>query len=169
MRAVCAGSFDPITLGHMDIIERAASLCDEVLVAVAQNSAKNHLFTPTERVDLAAVAVKPYPNVSVHALSGLLVDFCVDHDAPLLVKGVRTGGDFEYELQMAQWNRALKGVETLLLPTSPQWSYLSSTKVREVALLGGDIRPYTVPDVADQIEKRLAERANGGRKERSDG
>lgn len=159
MRAVCPGSFDPVTLGHIDVIARAAAWLDDVIVAVGQNSAKDHLFSAAERVELVAAACSHLPNVSVAPLTGLLVDFCVDHDARLLVKGVRTSGDFEYELQMAQWNRTLRGVETLLLPTAPQWSYLSSTKVREVATLGGDVRAYVPPVVAQRIEDRMAERS----------
>ncbi|WP_036923170.1 pantetheine-phosphate adenylyltransferase [Propionicicella superfundia] len=169
MRVVCPGSFDPITLGHVDIIERAAACFSEVIVAVAQNSAKNHMFEPAERVELVEVAVGHLPNVSVHALSGLLVDFCVAHDASALVKGVRTAGDYEYEAQMAQWNRTLKGIETLLVPTAPQWSYLSSTKVREVATLGGDVRAYVPAAVADRIRTWLAERPVGRGKEPGDG
>jgi pantetheine-phosphate adenylyltransferase len=164
MRAVCPGSFDPITRGHLDVIERAASCFEHVLVAVGQNSAKSHLFTAAERLELATIACADLSNVSIAPLDGLLVDFCVAHDAPLVVKGARTSGDFEYELQMAQWNRSLRGVETVLFPTSPQWTFLSSTKVREVALLGGDVRPYVPPIVAERIEQRLAERATAQRK-----
>jgi pantetheine-phosphate adenylyltransferase len=151
MRVVCPGSFDPITLGHVDVIERAASCFADVIVAVAQNSAKSHMFSTDERVDLVREAVAHLPNVTVRAMTGLLVDFCLANDAPAVVKGVRTAGDFEYEVQMAQWNKTLKGVETLLVPTAPEWSYLSSTKVREVASLGGDVRAYVPAAVADRI------------------
>ncbi len=168
MPVVCPGSFDPITLGHVDVIERTAACFDEVIVGVAQNSAKNHLFTPQERVELAKAALAHLPGVKVEALTGLLVDFCVAHGARILVKGVRGAGDFEYETDMAQWNRSLKDIETLLLPTAPEWSYLSSTKVREVATLGGDVREYVPAVVAERIVAKLALVASPG-KEPSDG
>ncbi len=157
MRAVCPGSFDPVTVGHVDIIERAAVCFDEVVVAVGQNSAKNHLFGPTERVELMRAACAHLPSVSVSPLQGLLVDFCRSHGAPVIVKGVRSCGDYEYEVQMAQWNKELEGIETLLLPAAARWSYLSSTKVREVASLGGDVRPYVPTAIAEQVQRRVAE------------
>lgn len=157
MRAVCPGSFDPATVGHVDIIERAAVCFDEVLVAVGQNSAKNHMFTATERVDLMRAACSHLPSVTVSPLDGLLVDFCRSRGAPVIVKGVRSCGDFEYEVQMAQWNKQLEGIETLLLPAAAKWSYLSSTKVREVASLGGDVTPYVPMAIAEQVQRRVAE------------
>lgn len=168
MPVVCPGSYDPITLGHVDVVERAAACFGDVIVAVAQNSAKDHLFSPAERVDLVRDSLRHVSGVRVLAMTGLLVDFCLANDARILVKGVRSAGDFEYETQMAQWNRTLKGVETLLLPTAPQWSYLSSTKVREVATLGGDVRAFVPAVVAERIHTRLADLARR-REEPTDG
>lgn len=163
MTVVCPGSFDPITFGHVDVIERAAFCFGDVIVAVAQNSAKNHLFTPAERVELVTASLTHIPQVRVEALSGLLVDFCMARGAPTIIKGVRGLADFEYELQMAQWNQTLKGVETLFLPTAPQWSYLSSTKVREVATLGGDVQAFVPAVVASRIMEKLGVTASGGK------
>lgn len=157
MRAVCPGSFDPATAGHVDIIERAAVCFDEVIVAVGQNSAKNHMFSAAERVDLMRLACAHLPTVTVSPLHGLLVDFCREHGAPVIVKGVRSCGDFEYEVQMAQWNKELEGIETLLLPAAAKWSYLSSTKVREVASLGGDVRRFVPAAIAEQVQRRVAD------------
>lgn len=157
MRAVCPGSFDPATVGHVDIVARAARCFDEVIVAVGQNSAKNHMFDPAERVELMRLACADLPNVTVASLTGLLVDFCRAHDAPVVVKGVRTAGDFEYEVQMAQWNKELAGIETVMLPAAAKWSYLSSTRVREVASLGGDVRSFVPATIADRVQHRVAE------------
>lgn len=165
MRAVCPGSFDPVTVGHVDIIERAAACFDEVIVAVGQNSAKTHMFSAPERVELMRSACAHLPGVTVEPLTGLLVDFCRDHGAPAIVKGVRSCGDFEYEVQMAQWNKELEGIETLLLPAAAKWSYLSSTKVREVATLGGDVRPYVPAAIAEQVQRRVAELRSPGEQE----
>ena len=117
-RAVCPGSFDPVTHGHLDIIERTARLASEVIVAVGGNMAKNALFTPAERVEMLEVACASWDNVTVMPFSGLLVEFCTAHDVDVISKGVRAG-DFAYELQMAQMNRRLTGVETILLPADP--------------------------------------------------
>ncbi len=157
MRAVCPGSFDPATAGHLDIIERAAVCFDEVIVAVGQNSAKSHMFSAPERVELMRAACAHLSSVSVSPLDGLLVDFCRSRGAPVIVKGVRSCGDFEYEVQMAQWNKELEGIETLLIPAAAKWSYLSSTKVREVASLGGDVRPHVPLAIAEQVQRRVAE------------
>jgi pantetheine-phosphate adenylyltransferase len=153
-RAVCPGSFDPVTRGHLDIIERAAHLFDEVVVAVGNNAKKNALFTPDERVQMIAEACAPWPGVSVSLFDGLLVDFCVEHDVRAIAKGLRFVSDFDYELQMAQMNRQLTGVDTVFLPTDPQWSYVSSSLVREVALLGGDVAPFLPPGMAERTIER---------------
>jgi pantetheine-phosphate adenylyltransferase len=146
-RAVCPGSFDPVTRGHLDIIERAGRLFDEVLVAVGTNSKKNGLFSPAERVDLLREVCAEWPGVSVHLFDGLLVDFCSASDSQAIVKGLRFVTDFDYELQMAQMNARLSGVETVFVPTAPQWSYVSSSLVREVATLGGDVSSFLPPAV----------------------
>jgi pantetheine-phosphate adenylyltransferase len=156
-RAVCPGSFDPVTHGHLDIIRRTAALADEVVVAVGDNVAKNALFTPPERVAMLEAACAELPNVSVTLFRGLLVRFCADQGVDLISKGVRAA-DFAYELQMAQMNRRLTGVDTVLLPTDPRWAFVSSSLVREVATLGGDVSEFVPPAVAQQISAQVSAR-----------
>ena len=131
-RAVCPGSFDPVTHGHLDVIERTAQIIDEVVVAVGTNIAKNALFTPQERVEMLTEECAKWNNVEVILFSGLLVDFCTAHDIDVISKGLRAA-DLGYELQMAQMNRQLTSIDTLFLPTAPQWAFVSSSLVREVA------------------------------------
>ncbi|MEU5090842.1 pantetheine-phosphate adenylyltransferase [Streptomyces sp. NPDC021356] len=145
-RAVCPGSFDPITNGHLDIIARASRLYDEVYVAVMINQSKKGLFEIEERIDLIRQVTADYGNVRVESFHGLLVDFCKQRDIPAIVKGLRAVSDFDYELQMAQMNNGLSGVETLFVPTNPTYSFLSSSLVKEVAAWGGDVA-HLVPDV----------------------
>jgi pantetheine-phosphate adenylyltransferase len=161
--AVCPGSFDPITYGHLDVITRAARLFDEVLVAVGQNSTKRYLFSPEERVELARAATADIPGVRVEPLSGLLVDFVAEHGGGVLVKGVRFASDFDFELQMAHLNSAVGRVETIILPASPVWGTLSSTMIREIATHGGDVSEF-VPEVVSRRIRQIA-----GRKEQADG
>ena len=156
-RAVCPGSFDPVTHGHLDIIRRTARLADEVVVAVGDNVAKNALFTPQERVAMLEAVCAEVPNVSVTLFRGLLVRFCTAQGIGLISKGVRAA-DFGYELQMAQMNRQLTGVDTILLPTDPRWAFVSSSLVREVAVLRGDVSEFVPPAVAQQISARVAPR-----------
>lgn len=156
MRAVCPGSFDPATFGHLDIIERTAALFDSVLVAVGRNSAKNYLFSPDERVDALTEATAHLPNVAVKPLRGLLVDYCRDESVDVVVKGLRFASDFEFELQMAQMNHVLSGIETVCLPTTARWAHISSTMVREIALLGGDVTAFVPHGVAERIRAKLA-------------
>jgi len=153
-RAVCPGSFDPVTNGHLDIIGRAAGLFDEVVVAVLINQSKSGLFKLDERLDILAEVTKAYSNVRVEAFQGLLVNFCRANDIDVIVKGVRVASDFDYELQMAQMNWGLAGVETLFMPTHPQYSFISSSLIKDVAKWGGDVRPH----VPDSVEIRLRER-----------
>jgi pantetheine-phosphate adenylyltransferase len=153
-RAVCPGSFDPVTHGHLDIIQRTTRLADEVVVAVGDNLTKNGLFTPQERVAMIEAVCAEWANVSVTLFRGLLVDFCAANDIGLISKGVRAA-DFDYELQMAQMNRRLTGVDTILLPTDPQWAFVSSSLVREVATLGGDVSGFLPPVVAEQTAARV--------------
>jgi pantetheine-phosphate adenylyltransferase len=158
-RAVCPGSFDPITNGHLDIIMRASRLYDEVIVAVSINKTKTTLFTVEERMELIRQAVRDHPqakaNVVVEASHGLLVDFCRAHDVMSIVKGLRAVSDFDYELQMAQMNNRLAGVETLFMSTNPQYAFLSSSLVKDVARYGGDVAGL-VPDVVlKQLRERL--------------
>lgn len=151
--AVVPGSFDPITLGHLDIITRAAAVFNKVIVAVGRNSSKNYMFTPDRRLELVADAVADMPNVRAASIDGLLIDFCRANDASVIVKGVRFGSDFDYELQMAQMNRALSGIETALLPAGRQYGTVSSTILREVAHNGGDISQFVTPAVNKAVQE----------------
>ncbi|CAL9531762.1 MULTISPECIES: pantetheine-phosphate adenylyltransferase [Streptomyces] len=155
-RAVCPGSFDPITNGHLDIISRASRLYDEVYVAVMINKSKQGLFTVEERIDLIHQVTAEYGNVRVEAFHGLLVDFCKQRDIPAIVKGLRAVSDFDYELQMAQMNNGLSGVETLFVPTNPTYSFLSSSLVKEVAAWGGDVSHLVPPVVLQALRGRLS-------------
>ncbi|HYO41524.1 MAG TPA: pantetheine-phosphate adenylyltransferase [Nocardioidaceae bacterium] len=157
-RAACPGSFDPVTNGHVDIIDRASRLFDEVVVAVGVNSSKRRLFSPQERIDMLAEASAGRDNVTVTGFDGLLTDFCREREVQTIVKGVRAGGDFDYELQMAQMNARLSGVETVFLPTSPSYSFLASSLVKEVAALGGDVSGLVPAFVLDRLTARIAER-----------
>ena len=152
--AVCPGTFDPFHLGHLDVVRRAAVLFDEVVVAVATNAAKSPMFEAGERVELARAALADVPGVRVAAAPGLLVDFCRERDAGYVVKGLRFASDFDFELQMAHINHSLTGLETVLLPASAQWGTLSSTMVREVATLGGDVSAFVPALVAERIENK---------------
>ncbi|MET8803797.1 pantetheine-phosphate adenylyltransferase [Streptomyces sp. NPDC004546] len=154
-RAVCPGSFDPITNGHLDIIARASRLYDEVYVAVMINKAKKGLFEIDERIELIREVTADYANVRVEAFHGLLVDFCKQRDIPAIVKGLRAVSDFDYELQMAQMNNGLTGVETLFVPTNPTYSFLSSSLVKEVAAWGGDVSHLVPAPVLEALNKRL--------------
>ena len=158
-RAVCPGSFDPVTNGHIDIVARASSLFDEVVVAVGVNKSKARarLFTPEERMDMLREACAKFPNVSVAGFDGLLTDFCRDRDVHAIVKGLRAVSDFDYELQMAQMNSSLSGVETVFVPTSPEYSFLASSLVKEVARFGGDVSPLVPAHVLSRLTARLAE------------
>jgi pantetheine-phosphate adenylyltransferase len=157
-RIVCPGSFDPVTLGHLDVIGRAAALVDDVVVAVGSNMSKRAWFTPDERVAMLRDACADWPNVTVALFDGLLVDFCLAEGVGAIAKGLRSAADFDYELPMAQMNARLSGVDTVFLPTSPQWSFLSSSLVREVAGLGGDVDAFLTPGVAERVRRRAGER-----------
>jgi pantetheine-phosphate adenylyltransferase len=148
---VCPGSFDPVTNGHVDVIERAAALYDELVVAVLVNPGKAGLFTVEERMELLREACAGLPNVTVDSFHGLLVDYCHAHEVPVIVKGLRAVGDFEYELQMAQMNRELAGIETLFVPTAPQVGHLSSSLVKQIATFGGDVSRLVPRGVLDRL------------------
>jgi pantetheine-phosphate adenylyltransferase len=154
-RAVCPGSFDPVTNGHLDIIGRASRLFDEVIVGVLINQSKQGLFTIDERIAMLREVSIPYPNVRVESFRGLLVHFCRDQGAAVVVKGLRAVSDFDYELQMAQMNIGLAGVETLFMPTNPLYSFLSSSLVKEVAKWGGDVSPHVPDVVAERLIARV--------------
>jgi len=153
-RAVCPGSFDPVTLGHLDIIGRASLLYDELVVAVGMNPSKNRLFSFQERTELLREATAVYDNVVVDSFDGLIVEFCRQREVQVIVKGLRAISDFDYELQMAQMNHGLAGVETMFMTTNPLYSFLSSSLVKEVATYGGDVSGL----VPDAVHRRLLER-----------
>jgi pantetheine-phosphate adenylyltransferase len=154
-RAVCPGSFDPVTNGHLDIIGRASAIYDEVVVAVLINRTKSGLFTVPERMEMLRETTASYGNVVVDSFFGLLVDYCQNHDIPVIVKGLRAVSDFDYELQMAQMNHSLAGIETLFMTTNPEYSFLSSSLVKEVATHGGDVSGLVPLAVLDRLAKRL--------------
>jgi len=151
---VCPGSFDPVTNGHVDVITRAAALHDELVVAVLVNPGKAGLLAVEERIALLREVLADLPTVTVDSFSGLLVDYCRAHDVPVVVKGLRGVGDFEYELQMAQMNRELAGVETLFLPTAPHLGHLSSSLVKQIARFGGDVSSLVPPPVHARLVAR---------------
>lgn len=157
-RAVCPGSFDPVTNGHLDIVSRASSLFDEVVVAVLINESKACFFHAEERLAMLQDAVDSLAldNVRAESFQGLLVDFCRDQQATAIVKGLRASTDFDYELPMAQMNTALAGVHTVFLPTSPQWAFVSSSLVKEVARLGGDVTALVPAYAGSMLRQRLA-------------
>ena len=157
-RAVCPGSFDPVTNGHVDVISRAAALYDELVVAVLVNPGKAGLFDVDERMELLRDAVADRPTVSVDSFQGLLVDYCRTHDIPVIVKGLRAVGDFEYELQMAQMNRELAGIETLFVPTAPQVGHLSSSLVKQIAQFGGDVSSLVPKAVNERLVTKVRRR-----------
>jgi len=157
-RVVCPGSFDPVTNGHLDIVNRAAGLYDEVVVAVLINMAKQTLFTVEERVEMLREVTRSCGNVHVEPFRGLLADFCAENGIAAVVKGLRAVSDFEYELQMAQMNYQLAKVETLFITTNPLYSFLSSSIVKDVARHGGDISGLVPEQVLCRLRTRLAER-----------
>lgn len=158
-RCACPGSFDPVTNGHLDVLERACLLFDEVVVAVLVNRSKKGLFTVEERIELLSEATSHLPNVRVASFHGLLVDFCARESIPVAVKGLRAVTDFDYELQMAQMNHRLSGLDTLFVATNPEHSYLSSSLVRDVAMFGGDISELVPPVVLERLADKLPDQS----------
>ena len=159
LTALCPGTFDPVTNGHLDIIERAGQHFDTVVVAVLDNPAKEPMFSVEERVSMLKEATAGLRNVEVASFSGLLVEFAKERGSPVIVKGLRAVTDFEYEIQMAQMNHRLGGLETLFMTTSPQWSFLSSSLVKEVAALGGDVSGLVPAVVNERLTHKLAKKA----------
>jgi pantetheine-phosphate adenylyltransferase len=153
-KVVCPGSFDPVTNGHLDIVERSAHLFDEVVVAVLVNQNKQGLFTIEERLELLDRATAHLPNVSTASFTGLLVDFCTSNGIDAIVKGLRAVTDFDYELQMAQMNGSLTDVDTVFIPTSPEYSFLASSLVKEVAKHGGDVSALVPGFVNDELKHK---------------
>ena len=152
--AVCPGSFDPVTFGHLDVIERAASRFDRLVIGCLENKRKQPMFSISERVALLEEVTAHLPNVTVAPFTGLLVDFCRAHGVRVVVKGLRAVSDFEYELQMAQMNNRIGDVETFFLTTSPVYSFLSSSLVKEVARFGGDVSDFVPTVVVDRLRDR---------------
>lgn len=150
--AVCPGSFDPVTLGHVDVFERAAAEFDELIVVVLTNPNKSGMFDAAERIAMIEESTTHLPNLTVEAGSGLVVDFVKAHGLTAIVKGLRTGTDFEYELQMAQMNKHIAGVDTFFVATTPRYSFVSSSLAKEVAGLGGDVSAL----LPDAVNRRLA-------------
>lgn len=160
--AVCPGSFDPPTLGHMDIVDRARRLFGTVTVAVLVNPAKSGLFAVPERLDMLRDVTGSWDNVIVDSFEGLLVNYCRERSITAIVKGLRAVSDFDYELQMAQMNAGLTGVDTLFMPTSPEHSFLSSSLVKQVARYGGDVSHLLPPHVFEALRRKLDVRATNG-------
>ena len=158
LTALCPGTFDPVTNGHLDIIGRTSATFDAVMVGVLENPSKQPVFGVEERVAMLEEACSEMPNVRVAPFSGLLVEFARAQGATAIVKGLRAVSDYEYEIQMAQMNLRLGGVETLLMPTNPTWSFLSSSLVKEIARFGGDVEGL----VPDHVRKRLIDRLGEG-------
>ena len=142
MRALFPGMFDPVTNGHLDLIARLSSLADDVIVAIAVNPEKRPLFTDEERATLLREACRPWPSVRAQTFAGLAVDAARQFNADVIVRGIRGSAEFDREWHMAQMNRAMTGIETLLLPASPSWAHVSSSLVREIARFGGDVTSY---------------------------
>mgnify|MGYP006139971095 FL=1 len=154
-RAVCPGSFDPITFGHLDIISRASAHFDHVVIAVLENRTKSSLFTVDERIEMIQETTSHLSNVSVDSWSGLLVDYCKSNSIQAIVKGLRAVSDFDYELQMAQVNLQGSGVETMFMATSPTHSFLSSSLVKELAHYGGDVSTMVPASINAALKVRV--------------
>jgi pantetheine-phosphate adenylyltransferase len=156
LTALCPGTYDPVTHGHLDIVRRAAGRFDRVVMAVIENPAKEPLFPVAERVEMLREAVADLDSVEVDSFTGLLVDYARSKGAGVIVKGLRAVSDFDYELQMAQMNRHLAEVETFFVPTSAKWSYLSSSLVKEVARFGGDVSGLVPEQVLRRLKEKMA-------------
>ena len=157
LTALCPGTFDPVANGHLDIIGRASETFESVIVGALENPSKQPMFTLEERVAMLKEACSGMPNVTVVSFRGLLVDFAKSQGDAAIVKGLRAVSDYEYEIQMAQMNHRLAGVETLFMPTSPNWSFLSSSLVKEVAQLGGNVSGLVPEHVRAALDDRLEE------------
>ena len=158
LTALCPGTFDPVTNGHLDIIGRTSTTFEHVVVAVLENPSKQPLFSVEERVEMLEEACGAMENVTVGAFKGLLVDYAKARGSSVIVKGLRAVSDYESEIQMAQMNHRLAGVETLFMPTNPSWSFLSSSLVKEVARFGGDIEGLVPAPVTARLRERMGAR-----------
>ena len=158
--AVYPGTFDPLTRGHEDLVRRAASLFDRLIVGVAESVGKNPLFTPAERAEIAREVLSVFPNVQVVSFSGLLVNFVRSRDARVVIRGLRAVSDFEYEFQLAGMNRHLMpDIETIFMTPTDRYQFISATLVREIAMLGGDVSEFVSPQVQARLQAKLAQRA----------
>ena len=154
--AICPGSFDPITIGHLDIIKRASSMFSKVIVLVMKNASKNPCFDYEERMEMIKIAISGLDNVEVDFYDGLLADYCIEKNARAIIKGLRAMSDFEYEFQMALTNKKLNpNTETVFLTTSAEYMYLSSSMVKQIGSLGGDIKDFVPAQIHDKIKNRL--------------
>lgn len=154
--ALCPGSFDPPTNGHVDVMQRSAEIFEHLVIAVVANPSKEPMFAADERVALLEKSLAGIGNISIDLFDGLLVDFAESKSVDVIVKGLRAVTDFDYELQMAQMNNTLRGVDTMFIPTSPEWSFLSSSLVREVARLGGSVDTLVPEPVRRALEEKLS-------------
>ncbi len=155
--AIYPGTFDPLTLGHEDLVRRASRLFGEVVVAVADSRSKRPFFTLEERVDIARETLAAYPNVRIEGFDGLLMDFLRQQDARIILRGLRAVSDFEYEFQMAGMNRSLNpDVETVFLTPAEKYQFISATMVREIAVLGGDVSKFVQPKVLERLRQRIS-------------
>ena len=166
-KAVYPGTFDPVTKGHLDIMRRGAKVFDELVVAIGPNPNKSPIFSLKERVELLKLATRDIPNIRVDTFDGLIVDYVHKVGTNVILKGIRTVSDFEYEFQMALTNRVVgKGIETVFVMTSEEYAFLSSTMVKEVAKLGGDISAFVMPDVERRLKKKLHARRSAAAKQK---
>ena len=156
LTVVCPGSFDPVTNGHVDVFARAAALADHVVVAVLVNPNKAGLFSVEERIELLTEVTRPFSNVSVDSFHGLLVDYCTERGINAIVKGLRAVSDFDYELQMAQMNYRLRTLETLFISTNPEFGYLSSSLIKEIAKFGGDVQGLVPEPVLERMKVKFS-------------
>ncbi|MDA8370818.1 MAG: pantetheine-phosphate adenylyltransferase [Nocardiopsaceae bacterium] len=153
-RVVCSGSFDPVTNGHIDIIGRAAQQYDEVVAAVLNNINKRGLFSVEEKLEMLRECTAEFSNVRVAEFNGLLVDYCRENGIDMIVRSLRSVSDFDYELQIAQMNYRLSGIETMFMTANPQYSFLSSSLVKEVAQYGGDVSSLVTPNVEQRLREK---------------
>jgi len=155
VRAIFPGSFDPITNGHLDVVRRSVKLFDELIIAVGRSPVKNQLFTPEERVEMIAELITDLPDVSVESFEGLTVEYAARRKADVILRGLRSLTDVQYEFQLAMTNRAVAGIETVFIMTSEQYGFTSSTLIREIASLGGDLSNLIPPSVQKRLEGRF--------------
>ncbi len=156
VRAIFPGSFDPITNGHMDVVRRGMKLFDELIIAVGRSPIKNQLFTPAERVEMIAELIEGLPGVSVESFEGLTVEYATRRQASVILRGLRSLTDVQYEFQLAMTNRAVAGIETIFIMTSEQYGFTSSTLIREIASLGGDLSNLIPASVHKRLEGRFS-------------